>query len=47
MNKQMNIHHLLLETLLGDHLYKRNEKLKPEDQMISALPDIQHRKLSR
>lgn len=25
---------------LGDHFYKRNKNLPPEEQMISALPDI-------
>lgn len=24
----------------GDHFYKRNKNLPPEEQMISALPDI-------
>lgn len=25
---------------LGDHFYKRNKNLPPEEQMISALPDL-------
>lgn len=26
--------------LSGDHFYKRNKTLPPEEQMISALPDL-------
>ena len=26
--------------LSGDHWYKRNDSLLPQEQMISALPDI-------
>lgn len=26
--------------VLGDHFYKRNKNLPPEEQMISALPDV-------
>lgn len=25
---------------IGDHFYKRNKNLPPEEQMISALPDL-------
>jgi protein phosphatase 1G len=31
---------LNLSRALGDHVYKRNEKLPPQEQMITALPDI-------
>jgi protein phosphatase 1G len=31
---------LNLSRALGDHTYKKNKDLLPEDQMISALPDI-------
>lgn len=31
---------LNLSRAIGDHFYKRNKALPPEDQMISALPDI-------
>ena len=31
---------LNLSRALGDHSYKRNKDLPPEEQMISALPDI-------
>lgn len=31
---------LLSYLILGDHFYKRNKNLPPEEQMISALPDI-------
>lgn len=31
---------LNLSRAIGDHGYKMNKKVKPEDQMISALPDI-------
>lgn len=30
----------LLGVCLGDHFYKRNKNLPPEEQMISALPDV-------
>ncbi|XP_077148105.1 protein phosphatase 1G [Ranitomeya variabilis] len=31
---------LNLSRAIGDHFYKRNQNLPPEEQMISALPDI-------
>ncbi|KAL6033541.1 hypothetical protein STEG23_027415 [Scotinomys teguina] len=31
---------LNLSSAIGDHFYKRNKNLPPEEQMISALPDI-------
>ena len=31
---------LVLLSITGDHFYKRNKNLPPEEQMISALPDI-------
>lgn len=31
---------LILRSATGDHFYKRNKNLPPEEQMISALPDI-------
>ncbi|XP_055373964.1 probable protein phosphatase CG10417 [Condylostylus longicornis] len=31
---------LNLSRAIGDHAYKMNSKLKPEEQMISALPDV-------
>lgn len=31
---------LALCFLVGDHFYKRNKALPPEEQMISALPDV-------
>lgn len=31
---------LNLSRAIGDHFYKRNENLPPEEQMISALPDV-------
>lgn len=31
---------LNLSRAIGDHFYKRNKNLPPEEQMISALPDI-------
>lgn len=31
---------LNLSRAIGDHFYKRNRNLPPEEQMISALPDI-------
>ncbi|XP_051630818.1 protein phosphatase 1G-like [Manacus candei] len=31
---------LSLSRAIGDHFYKRNKNLPPEEQMISALPDI-------
>lgn len=31
---------LALCFLVGDHFYKRNKTLPPEEQMISALPDV-------
>ncbi|XP_044013950.1 probable protein phosphatase CG10417 [Aphidius gifuensis] len=33
---------LNLSRAIGDHKYKQNTELPPEDQMISALPDIKH-----
>jgi len=33
---------LNLSRALGDHMYKQNVLLQPQDQMISALPDIRH-----
>jgi len=33
---------LNLSRALGDHMYKQNMLLQPQDQMISALPDIRH-----
>ncbi|XP_044015569.1 probable protein phosphatase 2C 21, partial [Aphidius gifuensis] len=33
---------LNLSRAIGDHQYKQNTELPPEDQMISALPDIRH-----
>ena len=33
---------LNLSRALGDHAYKQNATLPPEEQMISALPDIRH-----
>ena len=33
---------LNLSRALGDHAYKRNSALPPQEQMISALPDIRH-----
>ena len=32
---------LNLARALGDHQYKQNEELKPEEQLISPLPDLQ------
>lgn len=37
---------LNLSRAIGDHIYKQNKRLKLEDQMISALPDVQHETLS-
>jgi len=34
------LHKLILLSSTGDHFYKRNKNLPPEEQMISALPDI-------
>lgn len=34
------LHKLILLSPTGDHFYKRNKNLPPEEQMISALPDI-------
>ncbi|XP_007549839.1 protein phosphatase 1G isoform X1 [Poecilia formosa] len=31
---------LNLSRAIGDHFYKRNKSLPPEDQMISAMPDV-------
>lgn len=31
---------VILLSTTGDHFYKRNKNLPPEEQMISALPDI-------
>lgn len=31
---------LTVSLALGDHFYKRNKNLPPEEQMISALPDV-------
>lgn len=33
---------LNLSRALGDHAYKQNTSLSPQEQMISALPDIKH-----
>ncbi|KAK0174817.1 hypothetical protein PV327_010544 [Microctonus hyperodae] len=33
---------LNLSRALGDHAYKQNAELPPQDQMISALPDVRH-----
>jgi len=33
---------LNLSRALGDHSYKQNESLPPEEQMISAVPTIEH-----
>lgn len=33
---------LNLSRALGDHMYKQNMVLPPQEQMISALPDIRH-----
>lgn len=30
----------LCRLLQGDHFYKRNRALPPEEQMISAMPDV-------
>lgn len=38
---------LNLSRALGDHSYKKNTQLPPEDQMISALPDIMHISIDR
>ncbi|XP_055319392.1 probable protein phosphatase CG10417 isoform X2 [Sitodiplosis mosellana] len=37
---------LNLSRAIGDHAYKTNKDLKPEEQMISALPDVKRVKLS-
>lgn len=29
-----------VDFLSGDHFYKRNKALPPEEQMISAMPDV-------
>ena len=36
---------LFFSYFLGDHSYKQNADLPPEEQMITALPDIQSRTL--
>lgn len=33
---------LNLSRALGDHAYKQNVNLSPQEQMISALPDVRH-----
>lgn len=33
---------LNLSRALGDHAYKQNVELSPQEQMISALPDVRH-----
>lgn len=33
---------LNLSRALGDHAYKQNVNLPPQEQMISALPDVRH-----
>lgn len=33
---------LNLSRALGDHAYKQNADLPPQEQMISALPDVRH-----
>lgn len=34
---KMNVFNLLIS---GDHFYKRNKALPPQEQMISAMPDV-------
>lgn len=36
---------LNLSRALGDHTYKQNETLSPEEQMISPLPNVKHLEL--
>ena len=37
---------LALSRALGDFVFKRNEKRPPEDQIVTAVPDIEMRKLT-
>lgn len=37
---------LALSRALGDFVFKRNDKLPPEDQIVTAVPDIETRKIT-
>ncbi len=37
---------LNLSRALGDHTYKQNQTLPPEEQMISPMPNVQHLELN-
>ena len=37
---------LALSRALGDFVFKRNEKRPPEDQIVTAVPDIEMRKVT-
>jgi len=47
VNKEGRINgNLNLSRALGDFIYKRNQRLKPEEQLISGVPEIRRRKLT-
>lgn len=37
---------MALSRALGDFVFKRNDKLPPEDQIVTAVPDIEIRKIT-